>query len=40
MQKIKGLADPNGIMNPGKIFSEEERQVPEETLYGEPFGIA
>ena len=32
MQKIKGLADPNGIMNPGKIFSEEERQVPEETL--------
>jgi D-lactate dehydrogenase (cytochrome) len=32
MRKIKGLADPNGIMNPGKIFSEEERQVPEETL--------
>jgi D-lactate dehydrogenase (cytochrome) len=31
MRKIKGLADPNGIMNPGKIFSEEERQVPEET---------
>src|ERR671916_2368891 len=40
MRKIKGLADPNGIMNPGKIFSDEERQVPEETLYGEPFGIA
>ncbi len=32
MRKIKGLADPNGIMNHGKIFSEEERQVPEETL--------
>jgi D-lactate dehydrogenase (cytochrome) len=32
MRKIKGLSDPNGIMNPSKIFSEEERQVPEETL--------
>jgi D-lactate dehydrogenase (cytochrome) len=29
MRKIKGLADPNGVMNPGKVFSEEERQVPE-----------
>ena len=24
MRKIKGLADPNGIMNPGKIFPEEQ----------------
>src|SRR5215210_5198214 len=31
MRKIKGLADPKWIMNPGKIFSEEERQVPEGT---------
>jgi D-lactate dehydrogenase (cytochrome) len=24
MRGIKRLADPNGIMNPGKIFAEEE----------------
>jgi D-lactate dehydrogenase (cytochrome) len=30
MRKIKKLADPNGILNPGKVFSEEERQVSEE----------
>ncbi len=29
MREIKRLADPNGILNPGKIFSSEERQVPE-----------
>jgi D-lactate dehydrogenase (cytochrome) len=31
MRKIKGLADPNGILNPGKIFSSEERQGPEKS---------
>lgn len=25
MRKIRELADPNGIMNPGKIFGEERR---------------
>jgi len=35
MREIKRLADPNGILNPGKIFSSEnfspeERQAPEE----------
>jgi FAD/FMN-containing dehydrogenase len=24
MREIKGLADPNGIMNPGKIFSGQQ----------------
>jgi len=31
MWKIKGLADPDGIMNPSKILFDEERQVPEES---------
>jgi D-lactate dehydrogenase (cytochrome) len=30
MRKIKQLADPNGIMNPDKIFPDEEREAPEE----------
>jgi D-lactate dehydrogenase (cytochrome) len=30
MRNIKKLADPKGILNPGKIFSDEERQAPEE----------
>jgi D-lactate dehydrogenase (cytochrome) len=31
MRKIKELADPNGIMNPGKIFADDEREAPEES---------
>jgi D-lactate dehydrogenase (cytochrome) len=30
MREIKRLADPRGIMNPGKIFSQEGHQAPEE----------
>ncbi len=30
MREIKKLADPNGILNPGKIFADEDRGVPEE----------
>ncbi len=29
MREIKRISDPGGILNPGKIFSDEERQVPE-----------
>jgi D-lactate dehydrogenase (cytochrome) len=29
MREIKRLSDPNGILNPGKIFTEEERQAAE-----------
>ena len=29
MRKIKGLADPNNVLNPGKIFSDEDRRVPQ-----------
>jgi D-lactate dehydrogenase (cytochrome) len=28
MRGIKRLADPNGVMNPGKIFAEEEWPAP------------
>ncbi len=30
MREIKRLADPHSILNPGKIFSQEGRQTPEE----------
>ena len=29
MRKIKGLADPNNVLNPGKIFSDEDRRMPQ-----------
>jgi hypothetical protein len=34
MREIKRLADPNGIMNPGKIFADAAigRGVPEESF--------
>jgi D-lactate dehydrogenase (cytochrome) len=31
MRKIKKLADPNGILNPGKIFTDDERRVRKES---------
>src|SRR5215210_6017898 len=31
MRKIKELADPKGILNPGKIFTGNERESPEES---------
>ena len=30
MREVKRLADPKGILNPGKIFSDESRETPEE----------
>jgi FAD/FMN-containing dehydrogenase len=29
MRELKRLADPKGILNPGKIFSDEGREAPE-----------
>ena len=31
MRGIKKLADPNGIMNPGKIFAADEREAPKKS---------
>jgi len=32
MRKIKRLADPHGILNPGKVFAAEDREAPEGLL--------
>jgi FAD/FMN-containing dehydrogenase len=29
MREIKNVADPKNIMNPGKLFTDEDRPLPE-----------